>query len=236
MDGILVNGEGRVVASWSTFQVYLAGKDFALARKDLLKLMREENEFFFPLTARRDSTLFFFREHEARIQKVIAQEVGEDFEMADYPINPRVAPQMPDMVRMCRLERNRVGGGKFRTAEIVLGKIGFWGNTRFNIGHMGRGFLARVYMDGLPNSPQRVISPLSRGKVIAEGGIPMGEKHDVEVIRLDQTSGEADFIASSLLAGSQHLRTGVGVPFVLRYNPYRPWLDEYPHHGEKKAE
>ncbi len=231
LDGILVNQEGRVVASWSTFQTYLANKELALTRKELVKLMRENNQFFFPLTARRDSTLFFFREHEAKIRETIAQTVGNDFEMTDYPINPRVAPQMSDMVRMCRLVRNRVGSGKFRSAEIVLGKLGFWGNTRFNIGGMGLGFLARVYMRGLANDPQRVISPLSKGRVIAEGGIPMDEKHDVEVIRLPQISGEADFIASSLLAGSEKLRPGV--PFVLRYNAYKPWLDEYPHHGEK---
>ena len=233
IDGMMVDPNGRLVAGpWSTYNVYSSGKEFALSMEDIVEAAQKNNTMLYPLTPFRDSTLFwFYHQGEEAIRWVVNEAIGERLEVDNYPIDPGIASEMPDMIRMARIPRGKIGKGKLAKAGMASGRLGFWENISANIYWAGK-YIPRVYADKSGVLDRQItISPLREGKVIASGGLPMDEKHpNLEVIRTDPDLAGNDFIAAALVAFAQ---AQPNLPFVLSYNTYRPWFGEVPRHGEK---
>lgn len=233
-DGILVDSEGRMdrnMPTWSTLGTYMANSELPLKMDDLIKRMQEKGSLLFPITPPKDSIHFWFKQHEQEIKSTIEHQIRENLEIVDYPVHPEVASSLPDVLRMARIKRNKVGTTKFANGQIILGKLGFWERTNLNAKYaLDIRYAPRIEIDeSTPLGHLAYISPFSEEFVLLTGGLPMDEKHGnvKEIIRANQQATWKDFIAASAIA---FLDKHGDMPFVFRYNPYRPWLGEYPQH------
>lgn len=219
LDGVLVDGEGRIVSKpWSTFWWYIKGQR-PPNLETLFDLMKRNGGWFLPVVPQRDSALFWLYDQEELVRQVLERQLGQKVEAENYPISSQVAPQMPDMIRMTRVQRQQIGPAKLAQAEIVLGKLGFWHSP------LARDrFLWRVDVDSRVLGRHVMVSPLRREFVIVRGGLPMEEKHEVDVLRTDSQIASLDFPAAVFKVFAENFDR----PLILRFNTLRPWLGEEP--------
>lgn len=231
VDGLLANQEGRLKVdeagsyTWSSFRAYMSGNGLPFDVEKLIKLRDQDGQWYFPLTARRDSILIWLADFDSQVTAILDNELKGDVKVEDFPIVPQVAPEMPSMLRSARIVRNKVGSGKFASGNVLLGSVGFWQRTE----RTPLGYIPRVEFPKSSLLPKSLyVSGLSEGMVVLTGGLTMDQKHDVDVVRVDTAIAKQDFIAAAAKAAQGSFG---GQPFVLRYNPYRPWFGEVPTHG-----
>src|SRR3989338_1800434 len=160
---LMVDPNGRLVAGpWSTYNVYSSGKEFALSMEDIVEAAQKNNTMLYPLTPFRDSTLFwFYHQGEEAIRWVVNEAIGERLEVDNYPIDPGIASEMPDMIRMARIPRGKIGKGKLAKIGMASGRLGFWENISANIYWAGK-YIPRVYADKSGVLDRQItISPLN---------------------------------------------------------------------------
>lgn len=231
IDGILVHSEGRIVLGpWSTYQMYCANDVTDLSITSLLAEMHKKSELLFPLTPQRDSVNFWLDENEEQVLAAIQTHLPSPLEIEDYGEFSSTDfgfRRMADLkkIRMARLERGKVGDGKFAQMGVVRGRLGFWADTAAQ----GTTYTPRVFIERSRIFPQQTyISPTPEADVLIAGGIPMNENHPhLQVLRTNPNLAKQDFIIASLAAFSNTFR---GTPFVLRFDSYRPWAGYYPRH------
>jgi hypothetical protein len=224
IDGLIADKDGRVVIGpWSSYHQYLSGNP--LPNMDHMRQMIEERgEVLFPLTGAKDSILMWLEENDSQVQQAIAgTNSGKQPEIEYYPVNPKVTQYLSSPVRLARIRRNVVGKGKMADFGLALGKLGFWESSNSRIA----GYHPRVHIErSKAVEKQSYISPFSRSTVIMVGMLAMDEKHDqVEVVRPKPPLVAEDFIIAAFNSYEGE------APLVLRYNAYRPWFGELPHHG-----
>ena len=231
MDGLLVNQEGRLKVddsgsyAWSSYAAYMCDAPLPFDLDYLIKLRDQEGEWYFPLNARRDSIMVWFADFEDQVRQVLDDQLKGDVQTEDFAIRPPVAAEMPSMLRAARIVRNKLGAGKFASEGILLGGIGFWQRTE----RVPLGYIPRVQFQKSSALPKSLyISGLPESVIVLTGGLTMDEKYDVDVTRVDPAIAKQDFIAAAAKAAQESFG---GQPFVLRYNPYRPWFGEVPTHG-----
>ncbi len=231
IDGLLANQEGRLKVdesgsyTWSSFRAYMSGNGLPFDIEQLLRLRDQDGQWYFPLTARRDSFLIWLADFDREVTAILDNELKGDAKVEDFPITPQVAPEMPSMLRSARIVRNKVGSGKFASGDVLLGTVGFWQRTE----RAPLGYIPRVEFFKSSLLPKSLyVSGLPEGMVIMTGGLTMDQKHDVDVVRVDTAIAKQDFIAAAAKAAQESFG---GQPFVLRYNSYRPWFGEVPTHG-----
>lgn len=229
LDGILVNGEGRMVASpgyWSSFSAYRSGLDLPITVENLASIAVTNGELLFPLTSVRDSVFFWQYEFEDRVVPVLEGQLGEAVNAEDFPVRAELASQMPIRIRMARVRRDKVGAGKLAADDIILGTIGFWENPAFD---PDKRYIPRVQIARSRLVDKTIyFSPLRPGFIAASGGLTMDEKHDVEIVRLNPDVAALDFVASAFVRGNERFDRQ---PYALRFNAYRPWFGERPNHS-----
>lgn len=231
MDGLLVNREGRLKVdkqgsyAWSSYKAYMSDSPLPFDLDYLIKLRDQEGEWYFPLNGRRNSVMVWFADFEEQVMQVLDSQLKGDVQTEDFAITPQVAHKMPSMLRMARVVRNKIGSGKFASGKVLLGSVGFWQRTE----RVPIGYIPRVQFQKSSILPKSLyVSGLPESMVVLTGGLRMDDKYNVDVARVDTEIAKYDFIAAAAKAAQESFD---GQPFVLRYNPYRPWFGEVPTHG-----
>ena len=236
IDTILVNSEGRIkfnedVGTTACFSFYRMYTDPSLKRvssslpkfdaAELVSLRDREEEWYFPLNARRDSVLFWPADFDEPVLGAITDGVGSDLDLGEYPVKFGGLN-----LRMGRVVRNKVGPGRFAKRGVTFGTVGFWERGVTPVGYWPRVEFKRSSL----NKKQTIVSGMDKGAVIATGGKLMDEKHpSVDVLRPERELLDKDFIAASAVTVAERF---YDQPFVLRYNPPRPWFGEIPKHPQ----
>ncbi|MDP3973816.1 MAG: hypothetical protein Q8P92_03205 [Candidatus Daviesbacteria bacterium] len=228
LDGMVVDEEGRaVIRPWSSFADYTRGDDLPPTLGEMRNLITAQGRLLFPVTPSRDSFLFWLYSDQASVLQLLVEErLDQGLETKPYAIEPSIAQAMPDMVMTVSIKRGKVGIGKFAQKGMVLGIVGFWEHTHSDLSE-GRGYIGKVRVEASKLTEHIELSPLEKREVILSGGLPMDEKHNVTVLRMDPQIARRDLIAAAFqkfTGESKH-------PLVLRFNAYRPWLGEFPKHG-----
>ena len=178
VDGLLANKEGRLKVdeagsyTWSSFRAYMSGNGLPFDIERLIKLRDQDGQWYFPLTARRDSILIWLADFDSQVTAILDNELKGDAKIEDFPIIPQGAPEMPSMLRSARIVRNKVGSGKFASGNVLLGNVGFWQRTeRTPLDYIPRVefpksslLLKSLYVSGLPE-----------GLVVMTGGLTMDQ-------------------------------------------------------------
>jgi len=231
LDGMLVDTNGRLTATWSTYQMYLRNEVPDLSLPSIFAEMQKSDRLLIPLIPLRDSTIFWLEERPDQVPAAIQEHVPDnplevthytDFSSTDFGFR-RIADLR--RVNMARIRSGKVGDGKFAQRGIVRGRLGFWANTTPD----GLSYSPRVFIEKSKILPkQTYISSKPEAVVLLEGGKPMNENHpNVRVLRTDPKLTEQSFIVAALIVFS---RAYEGIPFVLQYDTYEPWSGHFPHH------
>lgn len=236
LDGMVVDEEGRItvdkgdrvmVEPWSSYKSYAHGKNLPPTLEQMRQLITQEGYLLFPMTPAKDSMLFWQHDNQQAVLSLLVAEGFGQVEAQAYPIDYQAAPQMKDMLMMAYIRKGKVGIGKFASGGMVLGQVGFWESTEHGLSE-GRGYISRVRIDRSKLSDTIFISPLEKRRVVISGGLPMDENHGIEVLRMDPVMAQRDLIAAAFLTFSESYPN---LPLVLRFNTYKPWIGEYPRHG-----
>src|SRR3989338_1920212 len=149
-------------ASWIESRFKVVREEFGLSMEDIVEAAQKNNTMLYPLTPFRDSTLFwFYHQGEEAISWVVNEAIGERLEVDNYPIDPGIASEMPDMIRMARIPRGKIGKGKLAKIGMASGRLGFWENISANIYWAGK-YIPRVYADKSGVLDRQItISPLN---------------------------------------------------------------------------
>ena len=232
LDGMLVNGDGRIVfGPWSTYGMYLANQVTDLTTTALLSGMQKRGELLIPLTPQRDSANFWLEENEEQVVSAFQEHLPAPLEIehyGDFSSTDFGFRRVADLrrIRMARIQSRKVGDGKLAQRDVVRGRIGFWENTSLE----GSTYTPRVFIERSRIFPQQIyISPMSEAAVLLKGGTPMDENHsNLQILRTDPHLAKQNFIVAALIAFSNTYKE---MPFVLRFDTYRPWVGSYPQHG-----
>ena len=233
LDGTVVDETGEVFGSslWSTYEAFRRNADLRFTLVDLAQAIVGNGRLLYPVAPKYDTTLFCRAEDEEQVTAAIAKHTGA-FRLEDYSVSGDF-PFRDMQIRMARIRTGKIGVQKFAQEGIIFGKVGIMVNPRLRLGLFGfQTNIQRVDFEPssiLPNGG--LISPLRPEDVKSRGGRLTEEKYpNVWVKRIDPELAEIDFIATSLLEGSPESDN----PVVLRYTTLRPWLGEFPHHGESR--
>jgi len=135
LDGMLVDTNGRLTATWSTYQMYLRNEVPDLSLPSIFAEMQKSDRLLIPLIPLRDSTIFWLEERPDQVPAAIQEHVPDnplevthytDFSSTDFGFR-RIADLR--RVNMARIRSGKVGDGKFAQRGIVRGRLGFWANT-----------------------------------------------------------------------------------------------------------
>lgn len=231
LDGMLVDTDGRLTATWSTYQMYLRNEVPDLSLPSILAEMQKRDRLLIPLIPLRNSALFWLEEKPdpvpASIQEHLPGDPLEVTHYTDFSSTDFGFRRIADLrrVNMARIRSGKVGDGKFAQRGIVRGRLGFWENTT----SQGLSYSPRVFIEKSKILPkQTYISSKPETVVLLEGGKPMNENHpNVQVLRTAPNLTGQSFIVAALIAFS---RAYEGIPFVLQYDTYEPWAGHFPRH------
>ena len=148
-DLLLVNKEGRLVTEpLSTYSSYLSGENLPPDLNTLIHLTIDGGQTgsIYPITPFRDKALFWLSERDELMKKVLENVLGGT-KITDYPINPKIASLMPDMVHMIRIPREDVGRLTAARQGVITGRLGFWASRE---GTDQQRYIPRVYIDRTP--------------------------------------------------------------------------------------
>ena len=231
LDGMVVDEVGEVFGSslWSIYEAFRRNAELRFTLTDLAQAIVRNGRLLYPLAPKLGTTLFWMAKDEEQVTAAIAKNTGA-FRLEDYPVSDDF-PFRDMQIRMARIITGKIGVGKFAQEGIIFGQVGVWENQKLRLGHFG----TQVYIQRVEFKPSSIlpegalISPLRPEDVKSRGGKLMEEKYpNISVRRIDPELAGIDFIASSL----QVPPLKSGHPVVLRYTTLRPWLGEFPHHGE----
>lgn len=243
VDVLMLSEEGRVEGSWATFLDYPQMKSPPKIDELAAKIC-EDGRLHYMITSRRDSAIFYFGANQDALLSLMSFEPVPYVQLQTPQGN--LAVNMTYLEKTPQNKKNLLSPSSLRRVGLVVGNLGFWPKPNKKAGKPGIGFLTsraeakpdikafipRAYVIGHPAGRGFYLSPLGVSELLQEGMLPMDRKSGMKRIQVYPITD--NIIFNFLFSYMQDERVR-GLPLVLRYSTYRPWLGDFPEHRRQRV-